>query len=81
VLNAAALLIEEIGFRRHRSKDLARLLGWGLVESPWFRPALASWRLKATVFALVGRRPGWGVIPRGEGILERLAPAVAPLTR
>jgi cellulose synthase/poly-beta-1,6-N-acetylglucosamine synthase-like glycosyltransferase len=81
VLNAAALLIEEIGFRRYRADDLARLMAWGLVESLWFRPALAWWRLKATVLALTGRRPGWGVIPRGQGILERPADAVAPLTR
>jgi hypothetical protein len=81
VLNATALLIEEIGFRRYRSKDLALLAGWGLVEALWFRPALAWWRLKATVLALTGRRPGWGVIPRGEGILEQPAVVVAPLTR
>jgi cellulose synthase/poly-beta-1,6-N-acetylglucosamine synthase-like glycosyltransferase len=81
VLSATALLIEEIGFRRYRAKDFARLTAWGLVESLWFRPALAWWRLKATVLALIGRRPGWGVIPRGEAILERPAEAVAPLTR
>jgi hypothetical protein len=33
VLNATALLIEEIGFRRYRSKDLAPLAAWGLVEA------------------------------------------------
>ena len=81
VLNATALLIEEIGFRRYHAKDLALLAGWGLVEALWFRPALAWWRLKATLLALVGRRPGWGVIPRGEGILEHPADVVAPLTR
>ena len=81
VLNAAALLIEEIGFRRYRFKDLALLTAWGLVESLWFRPALARWRLRATVLARMGRRPGWGVIQRGEGILERPAEALAPLTR
>jgi cellulose synthase/poly-beta-1,6-N-acetylglucosamine synthase-like glycosyltransferase len=81
VLNAAALLIEEIGFRRYHSKDLARLLAWGLVESLWFRPALAWWRLQATVRVLTGRRPRWGVIPRGAAILERPADVIAPLTR
>jgi cellulose synthase/poly-beta-1,6-N-acetylglucosamine synthase-like glycosyltransferase len=63
VLSATALLIEEIGFRRYRAKDLARLTAWGVVESLWFRPALAWWRLKATALAIIGRRPGWGVIP------------------
>jgi cellulose synthase/poly-beta-1,6-N-acetylglucosamine synthase-like glycosyltransferase len=81
VLNASALLIEEIGFRRYHSKDLALLAAWGLVEALWFRPALAWWRLKATLLALSGRRPGWGVIPRGEGILEQPEVVVAPLTR
>jgi cellulose synthase/poly-beta-1,6-N-acetylglucosamine synthase-like glycosyltransferase len=81
VLSATALLIEEIGFRRYRAMDLLRLTAWGLVESLWFRPALAWWRLKATVLALFGRRPGWGVIARGEGILERPTEVVAPLTR
>jgi hypothetical protein len=81
VLSATALLIEEIGFRRYRAKDLARLTAWGLVEALWFRPVLAWWRLQATALALIGRRPGWGTIPRGEGILEQPAQAVAPLTR
>jgi hypothetical protein len=80
VLSATALLIEEIGFRRYRARDLARLTAWGLIESLWFRPAMVWWRLKATLFAVIGRRPGWGTIPRGEGILEH-APQIAPLTR
>lgn len=81
LMSTTALLIEEIGFRHYRARDVALLTGWGLVESLWFRPALAWWRLKATVLALLGRRPGWGVIPRGEAILEQPAHAVAPLTR
>jgi hypothetical protein len=81
VLSATALLIEEIGFRRYRAKDLARLTAWGFVEALWFRPFLAWWRLKATLLALTGRRPGWGTIPRGEAILERPAEVVPPLTR
>ncbi len=81
VLSTVALLIEEIGFRRYAAKDLARMTAWGLVEALWFRPALAWWRLKATVLALIGRRPGWGVIPRGEAILEHPAQGVPPLTR
>ena len=81
VLSATSLLIEEIGFRRYRAKDLAALTLWGLVEALWFRPALAWWRLKATALALIGRRPGWGVIPRGEAILEHPVHFVAPLTR
>jgi cellulose synthase/poly-beta-1,6-N-acetylglucosamine synthase-like glycosyltransferase len=81
VLSATALLIEEIGFRRYRAIDLARMTAWGFLEALWFRPVLAWWRVKATLFALIGRRPGWGVIPRGEAILEQPAEIVAPLTR
>jgi cellulose synthase/poly-beta-1,6-N-acetylglucosamine synthase-like glycosyltransferase len=82
LLSATALLIEEIGFRRYRFRDLALMTAWGLIEALWFRPVLAWWRLRATMLALIGRRPGWGVIPRGEGILEHPAEAVvAPLTR
>src|SRR5215468_3018387 len=43
VLKATALLIEESGFRRYHSRDLALLAAWGLVEALWFRPALAWW--------------------------------------
>jgi len=81
VMSAAALLVEEIGFRRYRAVDLLRLTAWGLVESMWFRPPMAWWRLKATLLALIGRRPGWGTIPRG-ATLEAPAQAVPPpLTR
>jgi cellulose synthase/poly-beta-1,6-N-acetylglucosamine synthase-like glycosyltransferase len=80
-MSAASMLIEEIGFHRYRAKDLARLTVWGLVEAFWFRPPQAWWRLKATVLALIGRRPGWGSIPRGEGILEHPPQIVQPLTR
>ncbi len=41
VLSATALLIEEIGFHRYRAKDLARLTVFGIIESLWFRPAMA----------------------------------------
>jgi len=81
VLSATALLIEEIGFRRYKAKDLVRLTVWGMVESLWFRPTLAWWRLRATALAIVGRRPGWGTIPRGAAILEQPVGAVPPLTR
>ena len=80
LMSAASLLVEEIGFRRYRALDLLRLTAWGLLEAMWFRPPMAWWRLKATFFALIGRRPGWGTIPRG-ATLEQPTQAVAPLTR
>ena len=80
VMSATALLVEEIGFRRYRALDVLRLTLWGVVESVWFRPPMAWWRLKATFFALIGRRPGWTPLPRG-ATLEQPTQAVAPLTR
>lgn len=80
VMSATALLVEEIGFRRYRALDLLRLTAWGMVESVWFRPPMAWWRLRATLNALLGRRPGWGTIPRG-ATLEAPPEAVSPLTR
>ncbi len=51
VLSTTALLIEEIGFRRYHAKDLVRLTAWGFVEALRFRPAMAWWRVKATLLA------------------------------
>jgi cellulose synthase/poly-beta-1,6-N-acetylglucosamine synthase-like glycosyltransferase len=80
LMSTTALLVEEIGFRRYRAADLFRLVLWGFAESMWYRPPMAWWRLKATLLALIGRRPGWGTIPRGAA-LEQPANAVTPLTR
>ena len=62
---AGAILIEEVGFGRYRTRDLMLLAGWCLLETLWYRPLTAAWRVWATVLALLGRRPGWGSIPRG----------------
>jgi cellulose synthase/poly-beta-1,6-N-acetylglucosamine synthase-like glycosyltransferase len=67
---ASALLIEELGFRRYRSRDLVLLGAWGLVELFWYRPLTALWRIQATALVVVGRRPGWGSIPRGAAFRE-----------
>jgi cellulose synthase/poly-beta-1,6-N-acetylglucosamine synthase-like glycosyltransferase len=62
---AGALLIEEVGFRRYGVRDLMLLAGWSLLELFWYRPLTAFWRVWATLLVLVGRRPGWGTLPRG----------------
>jgi cellulose synthase/poly-beta-1,6-N-acetylglucosamine synthase-like glycosyltransferase len=62
---AGALLVEEVGFRRYRNRDLMLLGGWSLLELFWYRPLTAVWRTWATILFVVGRRPGWGSIPRG----------------
>jgi cellulose synthase/poly-beta-1,6-N-acetylglucosamine synthase-like glycosyltransferase len=81
VLNATALLIAEVGARRYTYKDMLSLSLWGVVESLWYRPANAWWRVKATVLVLIGRRPGWGTIPRGVSLVEPATDIAAPLTR
>jgi cellulose synthase/poly-beta-1,6-N-acetylglucosamine synthase-like glycosyltransferase len=81
---AGAILIEEVGFGRYRTRDLMVLAGWGVLELFWYRPLTAVWRTWATGLALLGRRPGWGTIPRGVAIreepeaAEELVPAPLP---
>jgi cellulose synthase/poly-beta-1,6-N-acetylglucosamine synthase-like glycosyltransferase len=79
---AGALLIEEVGFRRYRNRDLMLLGGWSLLEVFWYRPLTALWRVWATVLVILGRRPGWGSIPRGAAFREEpeaeLVPAPLP---
>ena len=83
---AGAILTEEIGFGRYRRRDLLLIGGWGLLEMFWYQPLSAVWRLWATFLWLIGRRPGWGAIPRGAALAQppaeeppELAPA--PLSR
>ena len=80
---AGAILIEEIGFRLYTVRDLMVLAGWSLVELVWYRPLTALWRLWATLLVLLGRRPGWGTIPRGAAFTEtpETETAPAPLPR
>jgi hypothetical protein len=81
LLSATALLIEEIGFRRYHSIDLARLTAWGLVEALWFCPVLAWWRVKGDGARAHGPPSRPGGDPRGEAMLEHPAEVVPPLTR
>jgi cellulose synthase/poly-beta-1,6-N-acetylglucosamine synthase-like glycosyltransferase len=80
---AGAILIEEVGFRRYRNRGLMVLAGWSLLESFWFRPLTALWRVWATALVLVGRRPGWGSIPRGAAFGDEVEAELvtAPLPR
>jgi cellulose synthase/poly-beta-1,6-N-acetylglucosamine synthase-like glycosyltransferase len=83
---AGAILTEEIGFGRYRRRDLLLIGGWGLLEMFWYQPISAVWRLWASFLWVIGRRPGWGTIPRGAALVQpppveapELAPA--PLSR
>jgi cellulose synthase/poly-beta-1,6-N-acetylglucosamine synthase-like glycosyltransferase len=75
---AGAILIEEVAFRRYVVRDVMLLAGWSLLELFWFRPLTALWRVWATVLALLGKRPGWGSIPRGAAFEEQPEVAIAP---
>jgi cellulose synthase/poly-beta-1,6-N-acetylglucosamine synthase-like glycosyltransferase len=78
---AGAIVIEETGFRRYRTRDLTMLGLWSLLELFWYRPITAWWRTWATFLWLTGRRPGWGTIPRGAAFQEQPEVAAAPLPR
>ena len=78
---AGAILIEDVGFGRYRVRDLIMIACWGVLEIFWFRPLTAIWRTWATFLFLIGRRPGWGKIPRGAALEEapvEIAPAPLP---
>jgi len=75
---AGAILVEEVGFRRYRSRDLMLIAGWSLLELFWYRPITAVWRTWATVLVLLGRRPGWGSIPRGAAFRDEREPELVP---
>jgi cellulose synthase/poly-beta-1,6-N-acetylglucosamine synthase-like glycosyltransferase len=84
---AGAIMIEEVGFARYRTRDLLLIGGWGVLEMFWYRPLTAFWRAWASLLWVTGRRPGWGSIPRGAALGGHAsdgapdAPAPAPLTR
>jgi cellulose synthase/poly-beta-1,6-N-acetylglucosamine synthase-like glycosyltransferase len=77
IQTAGAILVEEVGFRRYRSRDLLLLGLWSLLELFWYRPLTMLWRVWATVLLVLGRRPGWGTIPRGAAIGGDAGPADA----
>jgi hypothetical protein len=85
IQTAGAILVEEVGFRRYRSRDLLLLGLWSLLELFWYRPLTLLWRVWATGLLLVGRRPGWGTIPRGAVLGgdhdDALVPQTLPLPR
>ena len=80
VQTMTALLIQETAFHGYSRRDLTRVLGWGLLECIWYHPLLAVWRTSGTIKLVLGRRPGWGEIPR-EALEEAPSGALTPLTR
>jgi cellulose synthase/poly-beta-1,6-N-acetylglucosamine synthase-like glycosyltransferase len=75
LLSVAALVLEELSFRRQTSgRELARLLAYTLGEHFGYRQLNDFWRLEGLVDVLRGRR-GWGELRR-RGFLA--VPAAAP---
>ena len=64
VLSLAALTLEEHSFRRHRDgREIARLIGFSVVENVGYRQIISFWRFLA-FFDLVRRRGDWGEMRR-----------------
>ena len=69
-LSIAAILLEEISFRRYPGwMDLARLLVYGVLENFFYRQLLSLFKVKA-FYDFVRRRRGWGEMKR-RGFLKR----------
>ena len=64
VLSLAALTLEEHSFRRHRDgREIARLIGFSVVENIGYRQIISFWRFLA-FFDLVRRHGDWGEMRR-----------------
>jgi cellulose synthase/poly-beta-1,6-N-acetylglucosamine synthase-like glycosyltransferase len=64
VLSLAALTLEEHSFRRHRDgRDIARLVGFSVLENVGYRQIVSFWRFLA-FFDLLRGRAEWGEMRR-----------------
>ena len=64
LLSLAALVLEEHSFRRHRrGPEVARLVGFALLENIGYRQLVAFWRFLA-FYDLARRRGHWGEMAR-----------------
>ncbi|HMF99470.1 MAG TPA: glycosyltransferase [Vicinamibacterales bacterium] len=64
VISIAAVLLEEISFRRYpRVRDLLRLCAYGVLENFGYRQITAWWRFRGIVDYFRGRQ-GWGAMTR-----------------
>jgi len=73
-LSVAAVLLEEISFRRYPSwLDLAKLLVFGILENFGLRQLLSFFKIQA-VWQLFRRRRAWGRMER-EGFREAKRPS------
>jgi hypothetical protein len=79
LLSIAALVLEELSFRRHpRGSDVVRMLVWAVLENIGYRQLIGVMRVLAFVDVVRGRSD-WGVMDRrGPGDVAVDRPAVLP---
>ena len=63
LLSTASLALEEMGLRRHRTRDVFRMLVFSIAENLGYRQLVSVWRGWAFV-DLLRRKRGWGVQKR-----------------
>jgi cellulose synthase/poly-beta-1,6-N-acetylglucosamine synthase-like glycosyltransferase len=64
LISIAAVLLEEISFRRYpRVRDLLRLCAYGVLENFGYRQMTAWWRFRGIIDFFRGRQ-GWGAMTR-----------------
>lgn len=74
-LSIAAVLLEEISFRRYPGwVDFTKLLAYSVIENFGYRQILSAMKVKA-FWDAIRRRRAWGVMPR-RGFQEKRDPAV-----
>ena len=81
-LSIAAILLEEISFRRYPSwEDLLKLLLFGILENLFYRQALALFKVKA-FWDFLRRKRQWGRMDRS-GFKKQAPPerAETPVSR
>ena len=76
-LSIAAILLEEISFRRYPGwVDLTKLLAYSVIENFGYRQILAAMKVKA-FWDAIRRRRAWGEMPR-RGFQEKREPETSP---
>jgi cellulose synthase/poly-beta-1,6-N-acetylglucosamine synthase-like glycosyltransferase len=64
LISLAAVLLEEVSFRRYpRLRDLLLLAAVGVVENFGYRQLVTWWRMRGVIDFFLNRR-GWGAMPR-----------------
>jgi cellulose synthase/poly-beta-1,6-N-acetylglucosamine synthase-like glycosyltransferase len=64
-LSVASLALEEFSFRRHRrSREIARMMLYTVLESFGYRQLTSYWRVREMIAIAMGRKATWQALPR-----------------